>query len=65
MMLAFGLSQRIEIRLPSCVPIKYLYHITSCHRRKMLCEKLKLTLIRLLILTKVNLSTSKIYLMQI
>lgn len=64
MMLVFGLSQRIKIKLPSCIPFKYLCHIMACHRRKLLCVKLKLTLSRLLILTKVNLSTSKIYFMQ-
>lgn len=64
MMLVFELSQRIKIKLPSCIPFKHLCHIMSCHRWQLLCEKLKLTLSRLLILTKVNLSTSKIYYMQ-
>ena len=64
MMLVFGLSQRIKIKLPSHIPFKYLCHIMSCHRRKLLCVKLKLTLSRILILTKVNLSSSKIYLTQ-
>jgi hypothetical protein len=47
MMLVFWLSQRIKIKLPSCLPFKYLCYIMYCYRRKMLCVKLKMTLSRL------------------